>query len=244
MLAGIAVWALMAGGHGSSQARIDDLKDRAVKSTGLEVIHAKDVAGYLGNVNQHVLQLVQESVPIAQASEIVLRPVLETLKGGILVEVSKPDAHAWKLIGAKAEELNMKRLRKETLDWTSVYGQIMQVYSQSFTGSNGCMGTRVNGPASKTVKMPLNMALAAINGDNEIDEDEVGAEMALAAQSYAKPATVEDYHKAMQGQALPTVKIIRKQTQLKSDGPHWRESYQSSGGFAYGHDQSERSEAY
>jgi len=59
-------------------------------------------------------------VPIAQASEIVLRPVLETLKGGILVEVSKPDAHAWKLIGAKAEELNMKRLRKETLDWTSV----------------------------------------------------------------------------------------------------------------------------
>ena len=219
VLAGIAVWALMAGGHGSSQARIDDLKDRAVKSTGLEVIHAKDVAGYLGNVNQHVLQLVQESVPIAQASEIVLRPVLETLKGGILVEVSKPDAHAWKLIGAKAEELNMKRLRKETPDWTSVYGQIMQVYSQSFTGSNGCMSTRVNGPASKTVKMPLNMALAAINGDNEIDEDEVGAEMALAAQSYAKPATVEDYHKAMQGQALPTVKIIRKQTQLKSDGP-------------------------
>ena len=92
----------------------------------------------------------------------MLRPVLETLKGGILVEVSKPDAHAWKLI----------------------------VYSQSFTGSNGCMSTRVNGPASKTVKMPLNMALAAINGDNEIDEDEVGAEMALAAQSYAKPATV------------------------------------------------------
>jgi len=41
------------------------------------------------------------------------------------------------------------------------------------------MSTRVNGPASKTVKMPLNMALAAINGDNEIDEDEVGAEMAL-----------------------------------------------------------------
>ena len=87
------------------------------------MIHAKDVAGYLGNVNQHVLQLVQESVPIAQASEIVLRPVLETLKGGILVEVSKPDAHAWKLIGAKAEELNMKHLRKETLDWTSVYGR-------------------------------------------------------------------------------------------------------------------------
>ena len=53
--------------------------------------------------------------------------------GGILVEVSKPDAHAWKRIGAKVEELNMKRLRKETLDWTSVYGQIMQVYSQSFT---------------------------------------------------------------------------------------------------------------
>ena len=229
VLAGIAVWALMAGGHGSSQARIDDLKDRAVKSTGLEVIHAKDVAGYLGNVNQHVLQLVQESVPIAQASEIVLRPVLETLKGGILVEVSKPDAHAWKLIGAKAEELNMKRLRKETLDWTSVYGQIMQVYSQSFTGSNGCMSTRVNGPASKTVKMPLNMALAAINGDNEIDEDEVGAEMALAAQSYAKPATVEDYHKAMQGQALPTVKIIRKQTQLKSDGPTGRADSRASG---------------
>ena len=41
VLAGIAVWTLMAGGHGSSQARIDDLKERAVKSTELEVMHAK-----------------------------------------------------------------------------------------------------------------------------------------------------------------------------------------------------------
>ena len=64
VLAGIAVWTLMAGGHGSSQARIDDLKERAVKSTELEVMHAKDVAGYLGNVNAHVQQLVQEGVLI------------------------------------------------------------------------------------------------------------------------------------------------------------------------------------
>ena len=77
--------------------------------------------------------------------------------------------------------------------------------------------------------MQLNMALAAINGDNEIDEDEVGAEMGLAAQCYAKPATVEDYHKAMQDQALPTVKIIRKKTQLKSDGPTGRADSRASG---------------
>ena len=131
VLAGIAVWALMGGGHGSSQARIDDLKERAVKSTELEVMHAKNVAGYLGNVNEHVQQLVQEGVLIKDVTEIVLKPVLETLAGGILVEVSKPDAQAWKLIGATADDLNRKCLRKEALEWASVYAQIMQVYVQS-----------------------------------------------------------------------------------------------------------------
>ena len=67
--------------------------------------------------------------------------------------------------------------------------------------------------------MPLNMALAAINDDNEINEDEVGADMALAAQTFAKPATVADYYKAMQGQALPTVKIVRRPTKSQADGP-------------------------
>ena len=66
--------------------------------------------------------------------------------------------------------------------------------------------------------MPLNMALAAINDDNEINEDEVGADMALAAQTFAKPATVADYQKAMQGQALPSVKIVRRPTKTQADG--------------------------
>ena len=140
VLAGIAVWTLMAGGHGSSQARIDDLKERAVKSTELEVMHAKDVAGYLGNVNEHVQQLVQEGVLIKDVTEIVLKPVLETLAGGILVEVSKPDARAWKLIGTMADDLNRKRLRKEPLEWATVYAQIMQVHSQSTTGSKLVQG--------------------------------------------------------------------------------------------------------
>ena len=90
-----------------------------------------------------------------------------------------------------------------------MYAQIMQVHSQSTTGSNGCRAPRLNGPASRSVKMPLNMALATINDDNEINEDEVGADMALAAQTFAKPATVADYYKAMQGQSLPSVKTVR-----------------------------------
>ena len=149
---------------------------------------------------------------------MVLKPVLETLAGGILVEVSKPDARAWKLIGTMADDLNRKRLRKEPLEWATVYAQIMQVHSQSTTGSNGCRAPRLNGPASRSVKMPLNMALAAINDDNEINEDEVGADMALAAQTFAKPATVADYYKAMQGQSLPSVKIVRRPTKTQADG--------------------------
>ena len=66
--------------------------------------------------------------------------------------------------------------------------------------------------------VPAEMHLLGINDDNKINEDEVGADMALAAQTFAKPATVADYYKAMQGQSLPSVKIVRRPTKTQADG--------------------------
>ena len=92
--------------------------------------------------------------------------------------------------------------------WTDVYNALMQEYTATITGPRGL---HAQGPAAPTgTKMPIGVALAAFNNCDQVDANQVGQEVAMAAETYGRPATEEDFRRLVNtGQPLPTIKVIK-----------------------------------
>ena len=257
MWEGIAVWKLLDGASGQKQVRVDELLDHLRAAGSINLQRAVDVSGALGCINEYITDLTREGKKEDELSHIVLPKLLETLSDGQYVEPTHGDVKAWRRIGAAAALLKQRRDNGECVLWTEVHTIILRAVT---AGLKDAKGPSTHGPASKLntsnrqIKMPLGIALAALENNEDVDVNQMEPQVALAAEAFARPATIEEYRRMIQtGTPITPVKFKRQkpsptnqQTGIRDSGsrgggesgapsgerppmPHWRCQAQTDG---------------
>ena len=110
---GIILWLLITKGASTNKTgkRIDDMRRRLGKAAETPVQRARDVAGYLGNIQNIYLHFLREGGKVDAAHDVLLPATLETLSEGVHY-VDRIDAKQWRKIGKIAEAFKDRLLRQ------------------------------------------------------------------------------------------------------------------------------------
>jgi hypothetical protein len=191
---GIILWLLITKGASTNKTgkRIDDMRRRLGRAAETPVQRARDVAGYLGNIQNMYLQFLGEGGKVEAAHDVLLPATLETLSEGVHY-VTRVDAKQWRKIGKAAETFKDKRDAGKNLTWKEVHAALLLEYNSVFDNTSVSAMGAAFAPHDRRAQFPMGVAFAAVAGDS--DKNAL-AELALAA--YGKPATAADYQALME----------------------------------------------
>jgi len=191
---GIILWLLITKGASTNKTgkRIDDMMRSLGKAAETPVQRARDVAGYLGNIQNMYLQFLGEGGKVETTHDVLLSATLETLSEGVDY-VTRVDAKQWRKIGKLAEAFKDKRHAGKSVAWKEVHAALLLEYNSVFDNTSvSAMGEALV-PHERKVQFPMGVAFAAVAGDSG---KSTLADLALAA--YGKPDTAADYQALME----------------------------------------------
>ena len=186
---GIILWLLITKGASTNKTgkRIDDMRRRLGQAAEAPVQRARDVAGYLGNIQNMYLQFLAEGGKVDAAHDILLPATLETLSEGVHY-VTHVDAKQWRKIGTLAEAFKDKRHAGKSVAWKEVHAALLLEYNSVFDNTSVSAMGDARAQHAKRAQFPMGVAFAGVAGES--DQGTL-ADLALAA--YGKPATAADY---------------------------------------------------
>jgi len=191
---GIILWLLITKGASTNKTgkRIDDMMRSLGKAAETPVQRARDVAGYLGNIQNMYLQFLGEGGKVETTHDVLLSATLETLSEGVDY-VTRVDAKQWRKIGKAAETFKDKRDAGKNLTWKEVHASLLLEYNSVFDNTSvSAMGEALV-PHERRVQFPMGVAFADVAGDSG---KSTLADLALTA--YGKPDTAADYQALME----------------------------------------------
>jgi hypothetical protein len=212
---GIILWLLITKGASTNKTgkRIDDMRRRLGKAAETPVQSARDVAGYLGNIQNMYLQFLGEGGKVEAAYDVLLPDTLETLSEGVHY-VTRVDAKQWRKIGKTTEAFKDKRDAGRNVTWKEVHAALLLEYNSVFDNTSVSVMGDALVPHTRRAQFPMGVAFADVAGDSD---QSTLADLALAA--YGKPATSADYQALMENHTPLPGLIERHKQSVPSAAP-------------------------
>jgi hypothetical protein len=163
------------------------MRRRLGKAVEAPVQRARDVAGYLGNIQNIYLHFMREGGKVDTAHDVLLPATLETLSEGVHY-VDRVDDKQWRKIGKIAEAFKDRRDAGKSVTWREVHATLLLEYNSVFDNTRvSAMGEAIVS-RERRAQFPMGVGFAAVEGESGKD---TLADLTLAA--CGKPATAADY---------------------------------------------------
>jgi hypothetical protein len=222
---GIILWLLIMKGASTNKTGkpIDDMRRRLGKAAETPVQRARDVAGYLGNIQNIYLHFLREGGKVDAAHDVLLPASLETLSEGVHY-VDRVDAKQWRKIGKIAEAFKDRRDAGKSVTWRETHAALLLEYNSVFDNTSVSAMREVIVSRERRAQFPMGVGFAAVEGES--DKDTL-ADLALAA--YGKPATAADYQ-ALTENHTPLPGLIERNKKSASIAASGSEGAKKGGG--------------
>ena len=210
---GVAAWKLISTLYaGADILRKDVLREQLRLATEATLVRAKDVPGWLGNIEsiykEYVTAAGNNSLAYSAADDVVMAKALNKLHEGRYISHA-PDIKEWHKISDVAKELMDKREAKTlgAKQFRTLYTNVTKVTNNLIYGADAGMNVLdPNGPA-RSARLP-----AEIRGLSVMDSAD--SEVAFYAKN---AASIQDYRRLTQGEGS-TKAVLGDTKSLKDNG--------------------------